>query len=235
MEGDGGQRNDESAADVVEQGGRRFFPSVNRPSMNWRPLRGAAILLAVGLIIGLATGYAVGHRQAPRNASAPPTPSSGPASPLPAPVPYPTVITGTAIPVGGTGTVFTNGLALTQDTGACSVQSGRELQLGVQVTNRSAEPIGLGRIRTVLPLSGLKVVSQQWAPCGAIGAVQMPDTLGPGDSTWLSVTVQVLVACPAPIPVQFAVGYRYAGEAGTVNLPGFPDLGGVPYTGCRSS
>ena len=31
--------------------------------------------------------------------------------------------------------MFTDGLALTQDTGMCSVQSGRELQLGVQVTN----------------------------------------------------------------------------------------------------
>ena len=219
MSGDGSQRNDagssrgidDSAADVVEQGGRRFFPSLNRPSMNWRPPRGAAILLAVGLIIGLAAGYATGYRQAPRNASAPPTPSSGPASP-----------------------VFTDGLALTQDTGTCSVQSGRELQLGVQVTNQSAGPIGLGGFRTVLPLSGLKVVSQQWAPCGAIGAVQVPDTLGPGDSTWLSVTVQVLVACPAPIPVQFVVGYTYAGEAATVDLPGFPDLGQVPYTGCPS-
>ena len=130
--------------------------------------------------------------------------------------------------------MFTDGLALTQDTGTCSVQSGRELQLGVQVTNQSAEPVGLGRIRTVLPLSGLKVVSQQWAPCGATGAVQVPDILGPGDSTWLSVTVQVLVACPAPIPVQFAVGYTYAGEAATASLPGFPDLGQVPYTGCRS-
>jgi hypothetical protein len=184
VNGDGSQQNDagslpradDSAADVVEQGGRRIFPSLNWPSMNWRPPRGAAI----------------------------------------------------------TGTVLTGGLALTQDIGTCSVQSGRELQLGVQVTNRSAEPIGLGRIRTVLPLSGLKVVSQQWAPCGAIGAVQVPDTLGPGDSTWLSVTVQVLVACPAPIPVQFAVGSTYAGEAATVYLPGFPDLGDVPYTGCRS-
>lgn len=220
MDGDGSQRNDagssprvdDSAADVVEQGGRRFFPSLNWPSMKWRPPRGAAILLAVGLIIGLAAGYATGHRQAPRNASAPPTPSSGPASP-----------------------VFADGLALTQGTGTCSVQSGRELQLGVQVTNQSAGPIGLGTFRTVLPLSGLKVVSQKWAPCGAIGAVQVPDTLGPGESTWLNVTVRVLVACPAPIPVQFAVGYTYAGEAATVDLPGFPDLGQVPYTGCPES
>ena len=237
MNGDGSQQNDagsspwadDSAADVVEQGGRRIFPSLNRPSMNWRPPRGAAILLAVGLIIGLAAGYAAGYRQAPRNATAlPATTSVG--TRWTATAPLQTAVKGAAI----TGTVLTGGLALTQDTGTCSVQSGRELQLGVQVTNRSTEPIGLGRIRTVLPLSGLKVVSQQWAPCGTIGAVQVPDTLGPGDSTWLSVTVQVLVACPAPIPVQFAVGSTYAGEAATVNLPGFPDLGQVPYTGCRS-
>jgi hypothetical protein len=220
----------ENGADVVEQGGRRFFPSLNwRPP--WRPPRGAAILLAVGLVIGLAAGYAAGYHQAPRNASASPTASASPGPPVPAPAPQ-IVIKGTAIQ--GTGTVFTDGLALTQDTGTCSVQSGRKLQLGVQVTNTSGEPIGLGRIRTVFPLSGLKVVSQQWAPCGAIGAVQGPVILGPGDSTWLSVTVQVLVACPAPLPVQFTVGYTYAGEAATVNQPGFPDLGQVPYTGCRS-
>jgi hypothetical protein len=237
VDGDGSQQNDagsspwadDSAADVVEQGGRRIFPSLNRPSMNWRPPRGAAILLAVGLIIGLAAGYAAGYRQAPRNATALPATTSM-RTRWTATAQLRTVIKGAAI----TGTVLTGGLALTQDTGTCSVQSGRELQLGVQVANRSAEPIGLGRIRTVLPLSGLKVVSQQWAPCGAIGAVQVPDTLGPGDSTWLSVTIQVLVACPAPIPVQFAVGYTYAGEAATANLPGFPDLGDVPYTGCRS-
>lgn len=221
-------RADDPAADVVEQGGRRIFPSLNWPSMNWRSPRGAAILLAVGLIIGLAAGYAAGYRQAPRNATATPTASASPAPPAPAPLQ--TVVNGAAI----TGAVLTSGQALTQDTGTCSVQSGRELQLGVQVANGSTEPIGLGRIRTVLPLSGLKVVSQQWAPCGVIGAVQVPATLGPGDSAWLSVTVQVLVACPAPIPVQFTAGYTYAGGAATVTLPGFPDLGDVPYTGCRS-
>jgi len=220
----------ENGADVVEQGGRRFFPSLNwRPP--WRPPRGAAILLAVGLVIGLAAGYAAGYHQAPRNASASPTASASPAPPVPAPAPQ-IVIKGTAIQ--GTGSVFTDGLALTQDTGTCSVQSGRELQLGVQVTNSSTEPIVLSRIRTVFPLSGLKVVSQQWAPCGAIGAVQGPVALEPGNSTWFSVTVQVLVACPAPLPVQFTVNYTYAGQAAIVSLPGFPDLGQVPYTGCRS-
>ena len=220
----------ENGADVVEQGGRRFFPSLNwRPP--WRPPRGAAILLAVGLIAGLAAGYAAGYHQAPRNASASPTASASPAPPVPAPAPQ-IVIKGTA--VQGTGSVFTDGLALTQDTGTCSVQSGRKLQLGVQVTNTSTEPIVLSRIRTVFPLSGLKVVSQQWAPCGAIGAVQGPVAVEPGESTWFSVTVQVLVACPAPLPVQFTVNYTYAGQAAIVTLPGFPDLGQVPYTGCRS-
>jgi len=220
----------ENGADVVEQGGRRFFPSLNwRPP--WQPPRGAAILLAVGLVIGLAAGYAAGHRQAPRNASASPMASASPALPAPPLAPQ-IVIKGT--PIRGTGTVFADGLTLTQDTGTCSVQSGRELQLGVQVTNSSTEPIVLSRIRTVFPLSGLKVVSQQWAPCGAIGAVQGPVALEPGDSTWFSVTVQVLVACPAPLPVQFTVNYTYAGQAAIVTLPGFPDLGQVPYTGCRS-
>ena len=220
----------DNGADVVEQGGRRLFPSLNwRPP--WPPPRGAVILLAVGLIAGLAAGYAAGYHQAPRNASATPTASASPAPPVPAPAPQ-IVIKGTA--VQGTGSVFTDGLALTQDTGTCSVQSGRELQLGVQVTNTSTEPIVLTRIRTVFPLSGLKMVSQQWAPCGAIGAVQGPVALEPGDSTWFSVTVQVLVACPAPLPVQFTVNYTYAGQAAIVTLPGFPDLGQVPYTGCHS-
>jgi hypothetical protein len=220
----------ENGADVVEQGGRRFFPSLNwRPP--WRPPRGAAILLAVGLIAGLAAGYAAGYHQAPRDASAPPTASASPTPPLPALAPQ-IVIKGTAIQ--GTGSVFTDGLALTQDTGMCSVQAGRELQLGVQVTNTSTEPIGLRAIRTVFPLSGLRVVSQQWGPCGATGAVQVPVILEPGDSTWFSVTVEVLVACPAPLPVQFAVSYTYAGQAATVTLPGFVDLGQVPYTGCRT-
>jgi len=222
----------ENGADVVEQGGRRIFPSLNRPPLNWRPPRGAAILLAVGVVIGLAAGYAAWSHQAPRNASASPTASASPAPPVPPAPQMQIVIKGTAIQ--GTGSVFTDGLALTQATGTCSVQSGRELQLGVQVTNTSTEPMVLSRIRTMFPLSGLKVVSQQWAPCGAIGAVQGPVALEPGNSTWFSVTVQVLVACPAPLPVQFTVNYTYAGQAAIVSLPGFPDLGQVPYTGCRS-
>ena len=191
------------AADVVEQGGRHF------PLLNWRPPRGAAILLAVGLVIGLAAGYAAGYRQAPRNAS---SPAASPA-------------TGTAVP-------FAGAPALTQATGTCSSQSGRKLQLGVQVTNGSAAQIELGLVYPVLPLGGLRVISQQWAPCGAHNAGQVPAVLGPGNSTWFSLTFQVLVKCPGPLPVQFTVDYTTAGESAAVNLPGFSDLSQVPYTGC---
>jgi hypothetical protein len=237
----------EDGADVVEQGGgRRLFPSLNWPPMNWRLPRGAAVLLAVGLVIGLGAGYALGYRQMPRNISPAPTPSFGQPPPAPAQAGAPIVVTltpaqaGTPIlvtlaPVQGTGTLSSNAPALTQSSGTCSARSGRQLQLGVQVTNESAKPIGLGQIRAVLPLGGLRVISQVWAPCGVMGAVQVPTSLGPGDSTWFSVTVQVLIACPGPLPVQFTVGYTLAGKAASVNLPGFPDLGQVPYPGCTGS
>jgi len=204
------------AADVVEQGGRHF------PSLNWRPPRGAAILLAVGLIIGLAAGYAAGNRQASRNVS-PPIASHGPASPAPAPAPQLNI--DKMVP-------YEAGSALNQAGGTCSAQSGRELQLGVQVTNGSSAEIRLGQIHTVLPLGGLRVISQQWAPCGAIGVRQDPPPLMPGDSTWFSVTLNVLAGCPGPLPVQFTVDYSWAGVAASVHLPGFSDLGQVPYTGC---
>jgi hypothetical protein len=243
VNGDGSQRDEagsspwdgDSNADVVEQGGgRRLFPSRNWPPMNWRPPRGAAILLAVGLVIGLGAGYALGYRQVPRNIS--PPPSASPVSPVSAPpVPAPGAIRVTLDPVQGTGTVFSNGPVLTQSTGTCSARSGRQLQLGVQVTNESPTPITLGEIRTVLPLGGLRVISEQWAPCGAMGAVQVPPSLAPGDSTWFSVTVQVLIACPEPLPVQFTVGYTWPGGTASVKLPGFPDLGQVPYPGCTGS
>lgn len=218
----GGQQNhpgsspgaDDLARDVVEQGGGHF------PSLSWRPRRGAAILLAVGLIVGLAAGYAAGNRQSSRNVN-PPTASPGPASPAPTP----SLNIAAVVP-------YEDGPALNQTGTTCSAQSGRELQLGVQVTNVSAAEIRLGQVRTVLPIGGLRAISQRWAPCGAIGVPQDPDPLGPGESTWFSVTLKVLAGCPGPFPVQFAVDYTWAGRAATVRLPGFSDLTQVPYSGC---
>jgi hypothetical protein len=204
---------DDSADDLLEQGGRPL------PWLHWRLPRGAAILLAAGLIVGLAAGYATGYRQA------------RPARPAPvstaAPVRRATVAT-------GPGTFYEDDPALSQAAGTCSAQSGRELQLGVQVTNDSIASVGLGRVRAVLPLGGLKAISQRWAPCGAIGTGQDPVSLAPGDSTWFSVTFRVLARCPGPDPVQFAVGYTTGRTSADVRLEGFPDLSRVRYSGCTS-
>jgi hypothetical protein len=127
---------------------------------------------------------------------------------------------------------FEDSPALSQAGDTCSAQSGRELQLGVQVTNGSAAEIELGLVHAVLPLGGLRVISQQWAPCGALQVGQVPAALEPGNSTWFSLTFQVLVKCPGPLPVQFTVDYTTAGESAAASLPGFPDLTQVPYTGC---
>jgi hypothetical protein len=208
---------DNAAGDVVEQGGGRL-PSLNWRPVNWRSPRGAAILLAVGLVAGLAVGYAAGDRQASRSASPPrPAPASASASPSSASA-------GLSLTAGSP--------ALIQAIGTCAVQNGRELQLGVQVTNQSTSDITLSLVRPVLPLGGLKWISQQWAPCSTLPTGQDPAVLTPGASTWFSVTFDVLVRCPGPLPVQFTVDYVLAGRTGATSLPGFPDLGQVPYTGC---
>jgi hypothetical protein len=173
----------------------------------WRPSRGAGVLAVAALIVGLAAGYAAGDRHA-RGSAALPKPA---------------------------GTVsLADSLALTQDTGACSAQTGRELQLGVQITNRSAAPLTLQTARAVLPMGGLTQVTQQWAPCGALpdGLNLAHDILQPGASAWLTVTFKVQLRCPAPVPVQFTVGYLAQGHPAAASLPGFPDLGQVPYSGC---
>jgi hypothetical protein len=215
---------DNSAGDVVEQCGGRlpspnWLPSLNWRPPNWRPRnwrspRGGAILLVVGLVAGLVVGYTAGDRQAPGGASAPRRPAPGSASASPA----------LSLTAGGP--------ALIQAIGTCAVQNGRELQLGVQVTNQSTTDMTLSLVRPVLPLGGLKWISQQWAPCSTLPTGQDPAVLTPGASTWFSVTFDVLVRCPGPLPVQFTVDYMQDGRAAATSLPGFPDLGQVPYTGC---
>jgi hypothetical protein len=130
---------------------------------------------------------------------------------------------------------FAASSALIQDPGGCSVQSGRHLALGVQVTNMSMVPVTLRSAKAVLPLGGLTTGgSWHWTPCGAVPQTLagQDEILQPGETTWLTMTFSVKVGCPAPLPVQFTVGYLAAGRSITASLPGFPDLGQVPYTGC---
>jgi hypothetical protein len=269
--------------DVVEQGGAPLrLPGWARrprwlPAGGPRPSRWAAILGIAGLIIGLAAGYAFGYRQLgqavqPSRATASrAAPSRAAPSRATAAGAVPSAVAGFAAlaypPPAPGGQAYSSGLGITglsglaQTGGECSVQHGRDLQLGVEVINLSEKAVTLGQAKPILPLGGLRLVSQQWAPCGAlspswqaadggmivfvksstgeviegsaipIGAAVLP----PNGTAWLSATFQVLVACPRPLSVQFSVGYRENGRTGTAQLAGFLDIGQVSYTGCRGN
>ena len=181
-----------------------------------RPPLIVVVLAAVTLLAGLAVGYAVGQRHAKNAAAAPRFP-----------------VTATAAPAAGAAGAAG---ALSQTNRQCSVQIGHTLQLGVQVTNQSATGVTLRRVQAVLPLAGgLKATGQAWGPCGELAGPSgsVPDTtLPPGGSTWFTATFKVLVKCPGAFPVQFSVDYDQLGRVATVDLPGFADLGQVPYASC---
>ena len=208
-EGDGSGAGD----DVLDLGGRR------RPVPRWWPPSAALVVGAVALLAGLAVGYAGGARHAGEHA-APPSPSRA------------------AAPVAPAAPFSAGGFPLSQSGPQCSVQTGRELQVGLQITNLSRAAVRLRRVAVVLPLGGLRVISQAWGPCGELPASReapgsiLPPTLRRGDSSWFTVTFQVLVRCPQPLPVQFTLDYDQQSRLAAIRLPGFPDLGQVPYSGC---
>jgi hypothetical protein len=213
--------------DVVGQGEDHAGSRFSLPP--WRLSRGSLILAALTLLIGLGAGYAAGQRHTggparagARAAGAGAAGAGGAATRQPRTSPSPV---SPLVPVS---------LALTQLATGCSAQVGRDLQLGVQVTNRSAAPVTLGEVKAVLPMGGLRAISQQWGPCGALPAGQAPpgSPLAPGDSVWFTVTFKVLLKCPGPLPVQFAVGYDVGGRHAVATLPGFADLTQVPYGVC---
>jgi hypothetical protein len=213
-----------SEPDVLEQGGRLRLPRL--PSPGWRPSRGAIILAAVTLAIGLAAGYAAGHGQGRGGVAAPEKPA----------VPAGQASGGVAAVAPPPSIYF--GPALTEYPGTCSVQAGRDLELGIPVTNQSGQTVLLESVKPVLPVPGmLKVLSWRWDPCGFDSDGIVPDTvaLGPGETTWVTAVVKPLVACPGPAPLQFQVTYSINSRKTTFNLPGFPDLSAVHYSGCPTA
>jgi hypothetical protein len=197
------------AGDILEQDSRSIA------ILRWRPPAAAVIAGAAALVLGLAGGYAAGSLHANKGTAA----LSRSAAP--------TAQVITEIPVAG--------FPLTQSGPQCSAQTGADLQLGMQITNVSAAPAMLGNVNVVLPVGGLKAISQAWGTCGQLPTFTgvQPITLPPGASNWFTVTFRVLMKCPQPLPVQFRLGYEQNGHPATEWLPGFNDLSQVPYTGCQ--
>jgi hypothetical protein len=218
--------------DVIEQKGSRWPLLPGLPG--WRPTRGASALAVAALVVGLVAGYAAGNRHV-HGAASPSNPASAVTASVTPPAPVPAT---PSVPAPAVTFLFAGASALTQDTGACSAQTGRDLQLGVQITNQSTTSVTLQTARAVLPIDGmLKQITHRWGPCGALPATLIQaygSILQPGASTWLTVTFKVEVRCPAPSPVLFSVGYLAQGHRAVASLPGFSDLGEVPYSGCQT-
>ena len=194
--------------------------------LGWLPSPRPGRVALAALVVGLAAGYGAGFAHG-RGSAAPTAAASATASPSAAGQPAPAASFS-----------FNSAPALTQGTDECSVQTGHQLQVGVDVTNSSSVPLTLGAVKAVLPLGGLKQVTSQWGTCGAVANVLAPHDildLLPGETGWVTVTFQVAVRCPGALPVQFSVGYTADGKQATASLPGFPDLGQIPYSGCGAS
>ena len=190
--------------DVVQQGDR------------WaRGPAFAAGLAAVALVLGVAVGYTVGRNQAPSRPAAAPSARGTTASAA-------TSAPGFSLPELG------------QSGQQCSEQIGHRLQLGVQVTNESASSVRLSKVRVLMPLGGLKPTAHAWGTCGQLPGLPSPQAtlVSAGGSAWFTVTFRVLERCPGALPVQFLLSYDRGGRTRTVRLPGFVDLGHVPYSGC---
>jgi hypothetical protein len=194
--------------DVIETGPRR-------PPLPWSQERGIAGLVVAALAAGAVAGYLVGIRDVETQAG---TAGPGPHAST----------TGSAAPLAAQ--------SVTRTGNRCSAQLGDRLQLGVEIVNQSATTATLRRVETVLPLDGLRATASAWGSCGQLPSVDAatPHSLPPGAVTWLTTTFDVLIPCPAPIPVLFTLTYTQAGHTAVSDLRGFPDLGDVPYTRCTA-
>jgi hypothetical protein len=179
----------------------------SRPPMRWR-LSNPAVLATLTFVLGGVLGYLIGVGHAP---------VSGPSVTPATADPFPTVA------------------ALRPTDTTCNWLPGtpNTLQVGIEVSNDSGGPLILNRIEPIFPLGGLRATASQWGDCAATGvdgATPLP--LAANALTWITVTLAVNVVCPAPLPVQFTIGYLRDGKPGVVNLNGFADLGDIPYPGC---
>ncbi|HXP18757.1 MAG TPA: hypothetical protein VN840_03825 [Streptosporangiaceae bacterium] len=181
----------------------------------WRGARGTATGIALAaLVAGLLLGYTAGHLTA--------STGGGPAKAA-------ATRTATAVPLPGIADVSFTG-------NRCAIQHGSTLQLGIEIDNQSGSTINVDQITSKVPLGGLRQIDSELGTCGSL---QVPGglpltTIVDGATAWLTLTFAVKVRCPAPYPVLFVMSYDISGKKTSVYFDGFPDLGLVPYTGCRA-
>ena len=189
-------------ADAVESGG----PRSGLPGR----LRTPAATVVLAVVVAAVVGYVIGDRGAKAR-------NPRPAASVSTAVTVPPPLTG-ADAVTGTG-------------GRCAVQNGTRLTLGVEIRNGTTSAAILRPPRVILPLGGLRLRSVTWGSCAQISPMTEADdrVVPAGGTVWLSMVFDVLVACPAPMPVQLHVGYTLSNGSGEADLLPFPDLGDVPY------
>jgi hypothetical protein len=126
--------------------------------------------------------------------------------------------------------------ALSATGSRCAVQLGHTLQLGIEIMNQSDRTVVLRQIKLVLPLGGLQEIASRWGPCGSLPGpgLSQASSLAPGATGWLTVTFDVMVGCPQPLPVMFKVSFVQASRLVTADLDSFPDLGQVQYNNCTT-
>jgi len=183
------------------------------------------VLVGVALIVAVVIGYLLGSNRQRSSGSSSASPSASSAS---------SALSATSGSPSRNPPTLVSSAVLAQTGGICGIQVGNQLQLGVEIENRSAATVTLAQVDAVFPLNGLRTSRTSVGVCGGVSPQRQiaGASLAPGSSIWLSMIVDVLVSCPTALPVQFRVTFDSVGRAGTVLIGAFPDLGDVAYSGC---
>ncbi len=194
-----------SGRDVLEGGSERPL---------WSHAGRWPLSVVTAALIGLLIGYIAGHHRAR---------------------PHIVQTATTTVPQHASSARPVIGPPFAQTDATCSIQHGHRLQLGIQIENQTSSLVHITGVLSHEPVPGLHPLTTKVGVCGqrkAPPASSDASTVPAGAATWLTVTVQVLVRCPGPDPVQFRVGYSQANHDNSELLAGFDDLSGVPYGGC---
>jgi hypothetical protein len=209
--GEEGRRPEgEVRSDLIEFGGyrSRWLPKLGH-RVRASTVEVAVASLAAGLIIGFMSGHLSAHTSRP--------------------VARPAIKVRVMMPLLSVTPIVDIG-------GRCAMQVGKHLELGIEIGNQSSTAVGIGRITPVFELGGFRPIATGPGTCGALAGAEpfYPPLLFPGDTEWITTTVVALEHCPQALPVGFKVRFAQAGKTSSTVFNAFPDLGQIPYRGCKA-